>query len=181
MGTNLRSKTWLCKKKVGSTITTVFAKVTTTPYPSKLHEEAGKAGVVPQLSQDEGRFPGDQYLVEMEYLDPQLGWVSLADFDGDWASARSMLKELLRKWQGCCDKQAVHGDLRAPNIFLRWAVQIFLNSLVSMFHLRAQSCTLQLGIRLAKPIRWSSASQVSRIRSIWSSERQCHFPFLVSS
>ena len=31
--------------------------------------KAGKAGVVPRFSQDETRFPGGQYLVEMEHLD----------------------------------------------------------------------------------------------------------------
>ena len=98
---------------------TIFAKVTTAPYPSELHDEASKAGLVPQLSEYEGRFPGSQYLVEMEYLDPQQGWVSLAAFDGDWASARFLLTELLGKWQACCGKEAVHGDLRPPNIFLR--------------------------------------------------------------
>ncbi|KAK9827446.1 hypothetical protein WJX74_002905 [Apatococcus lobatus] len=94
--------------------------VTTAPYPSTLHAEAGKAGVVPQLSQKrQKRYPGGQHLVEMEYLDPQHGWISLANFDGDWASARFMLEELLQKWQACCDNKAVHGDLRPPNIFLR--------------------------------------------------------------
>ncbi|KAK9827443.1 hypothetical protein WJX74_002905 [Apatococcus lobatus] len=78
------------------------------------------SGVVPQLSQKrQKRYPGGQHLVEMEYLDPQHGWISLANFDGDWASARFMLEELLQKWQACCDNKAVHGDLRPPNIFLR--------------------------------------------------------------
>ena len=80
MGTNSRSQTWLCKKQFGSSMRTILAKVTTAAYPSSLHEEAGKAGVVPQLMDCQGSFPGDQYLVEMEYLDPQQGWVSLAAF-----------------------------------------------------------------------------------------------------
>ncbi|KAK9827445.1 hypothetical protein WJX74_002905 [Apatococcus lobatus] len=120
VGLNSRSQTWPCEKKIGSSITSIFAKVTTAPYPSTLHAEAGKAGVVPQLSQKrQKRYPGGQHLVEMEYLDPQHGWISLANFDGDWASARFMLEELLQKWQACCDNKAVHGDLRPPNIFLR--------------------------------------------------------------
>ena len=123
----------------------VFAKVTTAAYPRSLHEEAGKAGVVPQLLDYQGPFPGDQYLVEMEYLDPQQGWVSLAAFEGDWESARSLLVELLERWQACCDKEAVHGDLRDPNIFLRCG-QPRLS--LSRFLLMGQACTWHLDMRL---------------------------------
>ncbi len=142
MGSRVRSKTWLCKKQVGGTLKAIFAKVTTAPYPSKLHEEAGKAGLVPQLSEYGGRFPGNQYLIEMEYLDPRQGWVSLGKFDGDWASARLLLMELLDKWQDCCGGQAVHGELRPPNIFLRYGHPSFFFNSLHLMGRHAPACML---------------------------------------
>ena len=96
-----------------------FVKITNAPYPANLHQEAGDAGLVPRLHQDKGRFPGGQYLVEMEYLDPEDGWISLESFAGDWEEARPILHALLEGWHACCNHKAVHGDLRAPNIALR--------------------------------------------------------------
>ena len=91
----------------------------TTPYPSDLHEEAAKAGIVPHLYSPVERFAGNIYLVEMEHLAKEHGWTLLAHFNGDWVSAKSVLQNLLETWQACCNGMAVHGDLRPPNILLR--------------------------------------------------------------
>lgn len=118
MGSNPRSQTWRCSKADGSV---TFAKITTSPYPSALHEEAASKNLVPKLRPCEDRFPGSQYLVEMEFLEPQIGWIALSTFAGDWPSAEQVLYQLLHQWQTCGEGKAVHGDLRPPNIFLRYA------------------------------------------------------------
>ncbi|KAK9827850.1 hypothetical protein WJX74_005628 [Apatococcus lobatus] len=116
VGSNPRSSTWQCIKGDGST---TLPKITTAPYPSGLHQEAGQAGVVPQLRHTTRKYPGGQYLIEMDYLNPADGWLALNHFSGNWSAAKKILEELLIQWQACCNGRAVHGDLRAPNIFLR--------------------------------------------------------------
>ena len=61
-------------------------------------------------------------LVEMEYLDPADGWASLYHFSNlaDPLDVENACTSALHGLQDCLGGTAVHGDLRAPNIFIRW-------------------------------------------------------------
>ena len=102
------SMTWRCRKRDGAM---TFAKFTTDPYPWKLHKEASKVGVAPELVFQES-LPGSQYLAEMEFLDQSA--------TGAHRQHRTLLDAALQSFQACGNGKAVHGDLRPPNIFVRW-------------------------------------------------------------
>ncbi len=91
-------------------------------YPTELHEALAGAELMPKLLASPKQYPGEYTLVEMEYLDPADGWASLASFSGaaDPLVVAEACNAALQKLHACLEGKALHGDLRAPNIFIRW-------------------------------------------------------------
>lgn len=67
------------------------------------------------------RQPGDFMLIKTRYLDPEDGWVPLIDYDGDIELVTTAAMQALHKLQTELSCAAVHGNLRASNIFVRCA------------------------------------------------------------
>ncbi len=101
-------------------------------YPMRLHSEAADKGLAPRLLDSPGRgeggaelpFPGGFLLVEMEdLLSGDQGWQQMADFGGDVEDLEIASLSALEGLHSCLGGAAVHGDLRAPNIFVRWVLE----------------------------------------------------------
>ena len=58
----------------------------------------------------------------MEYLDPADGWTPLQHFIGDWDVLQVVAMEAPRSLQSCLGGKAVHGDLHARNLLIRYAL-----------------------------------------------------------
>ena len=56
----------------------------------------------------------------MAYLDPADGWVSLRSYSGDWEQLEQLAKASVAALHECLDSSAVHGDLSADNVFVRY-------------------------------------------------------------
>ena len=93
-------------------------------YPTTLHRELASKGFMPELLAEPIAYPGGYMLVEMEYLDPADGWASLYHFSNlaDPLDVENACTSALLGLQDCLGGTAVHGDLRAPNIFIRWGL-----------------------------------------------------------
>ena len=91
-------------------------------YPTALHHEIAGKGLMPKLLEEPMHYPGGYTMVEMEYLDAADGWATLASFSGaaDPRAVAGACNDALQKLHACLEGKAVHGDLRAPNIFIRW-------------------------------------------------------------
>ena len=91
-------------------------------YPTELHEALAGEELMPKLLSPPKQYPGEYTLVEMEYLDAADGWATLASFSGaaDPRAVAGACNDALQKLHACLEGKAVHGDLRAPNIFIRW-------------------------------------------------------------
>ncbi len=80
-----------------------------------------QANVTPELLSHKG-FPAGVYLLEMEYLPSEDGWMCLhraAPHISDWGQATTKLEAALSVLHSCHKGEAVHGDLRGPNIMVR--------------------------------------------------------------
>ena len=99
-------------------------KIVQGTYPTILHQELAAKGLMPELLAEPIAYPGGYILVEMEYLDPADGWASLYNFSdpADPLAVETACKSALIGLQDCLEGSAVHGDLRAPNIFIRWGL-----------------------------------------------------------
>lgn len=74
---------------------------------------------MPELWEYE-RYPADVYLLEMEYMAQEDGWMRLDKAAiQDWAGAEGMLEAAVGALHECSGQQAVHGDLRGPNIMVK--------------------------------------------------------------
>lgn len=93
-------------------------------YPATLHTELAEKGLMPKLLVDPVTYPGGYTMVEMEYLDLSDGWSSLQFFRGqvDPDQVQRAFDHALRGLQECLGGKAVHGDLRAPNIMVRYVL-----------------------------------------------------------
>ena len=90
------------------------------------HSVAAQCKVAPELLAYE-RYAGDVYLLETEYLPESGGWMRLdraAESIQDWPGATAKLDAAADALHACCGSKAVHGDLRAPNIMVRWAAAV---------------------------------------------------------
>ena len=109
-------------------------------YPTTLHRELAAKGFMPELLAEPIAYPGGYMMVEMEYLDPADGWASLYNFNDSSADPLNVeiaCKNALLGLQDCLGGTAVHGDLRAPNIFIRWGLSLLLElQCVKMFIMR---------------------------------------------
>lgn len=106
-----------------------------TEYPSALHTEAAAKGCVPGLLGPAGSVAGGFTLLRMGYLDPDDGWTRLDELEqypADFLEVERAANDALARLHSCLEGTAVHGDLRPPNIFLRWAAAMFLRTYVEM-------------------------------------------------
>ena len=78
-------------------------------------------GLAPQLLA-EHMHEGRLHLIEMEYLCKEDGWYSLADPPAtcDRAPLKQLLTNALQGFRGQAAPSRVHGDLRPPNIMVRF-------------------------------------------------------------
>ena len=90
-------------------------------YPTALHHEIAGKGLMPKLLEEPMHYPGGYTMVEMEYLDPADGWASLQSFTGpaDPGDVERACNYALQGLHESLGGKAVHGDLRAPNVFIR--------------------------------------------------------------
>lgn len=56
----------------------------------------------------------------MSYLDPADGWVPLRFYPGDWEQLQQLADNSVAALHMCLDSSAVHGDLSADNVFIRY-------------------------------------------------------------
>ena len=89
----------------------------------------------------------------MAYLDPADGWVSLRSYNGDWEQLEQLAKASVAALHKCLDSSAVHGDLSADNVFVRYGV-------VKLQHQHA------LGAALRRPLPGSSRWALS-LAAVW--------------
>lgn len=59
-------------------------------------------------------------VISMAYLDPADGWVSLRSYSGDWEQLERLAETSMAALHECLDSSAVHGDLSADNVFIRY-------------------------------------------------------------
>ena len=59
-------------------------------------------------------------VISMAYLDPADGWVSLRSYSGDWELLEQLAETSVAALHECLDSSAVHGDLSADNVFIRY-------------------------------------------------------------
>lgn len=115
-------------------------------YPSALHTEAADKGCVPGMLGPTTSVAGGFTLLRMGYLDPDDGWTRLDELEqypADFSEVERAANDALARLHSCLAGTAVHGDLRPPNIFLRWAAAIFLRkslSFISFFCLGYPWC-----------------------------------------
>jgi len=111
------SHVYLCKDEGQALVAKLVER---DKYAVDLHKELDAKGLAPKLLHDIHTYPGGFMLVEMEYLDPDDGWQRL---DGatahDFTALSAACTGALRGLQQCLGGHAVHGDLRACNIYVR--------------------------------------------------------------
>ncbi len=61
-------------------------------------------------------------VIKMAYLDPADGWVSLRSYNGDWEQLEQLADASVAALHKCLDSFAVHGDLSADNVFVRYGM-----------------------------------------------------------
>ena len=61
-------------------------------------------------------------VIRMSYLDPADGWISLRSYSGDWEQLQELANTSLAGLHNCLDSSAVHGDLSADNVFIRYGL-----------------------------------------------------------
>lgn len=83
-----------------------------------LHEELSAAELAPKLLGVD-TCPGGVSAVRMAHLDPAEGWVALHRYTGDWDTLEQMAESAMDGLHKCLDCAAVHGDLKADNVFVR--------------------------------------------------------------
>ena len=80
--------------------------------------------LVPQL-RAATPYPGGLLLLEMELLDSADGWVRLGELGhgcSDWGALERQLLQQVELFAGAdSSARRVHGDLRAPNVLVRFA------------------------------------------------------------
>ncbi len=77
-------------------------------------------------------------MVKMAYLSREEGWVSLYNYKWDVESLAALAEAALATFHTCLNNKAVHGDLSAGNIFVRY--HIFRNPfLSSLIHARSKT------------------------------------------
>ena len=59
-------------------------------------------------------------VIKMSYLDAADGWISLRSYTGDWEQLQELANTSLAGLHDCLDSSAVHGDLSADNVFIRY-------------------------------------------------------------
>ena len=59
-------------------------------------------------------------MVKMAYLSREEGWVSLYNYKWDVESLAALAEAALATFHTCLNNKAVHGDLSAGNIFVRY-------------------------------------------------------------
>ena len=87
-------------------------------YPVELHQELALKDLAlkPAVTQLAGSFT----LLETEFLSPSEGWIRLDNFRGDVEALDAACAEAIACLHSCLEGRAVHGDLRPPNMFVRW-------------------------------------------------------------
>ena len=58
----------------------------------------------------------------MSYLDPVDGWISLRSYSGNWEQLDELAKTSVAALHTCLESSAVHGDLSADNVFIRYSL-----------------------------------------------------------
>ena len=118
------SLVYLCVAHDGSS--RVSKLIPDTAYPMDLHREMAGRGLAPTLlPQPAELHPGGFRLLEMEHLGREQGWEQLSEFSGDAAGLPEACNLALQGLHSCLGGTAVHGDLRPPNIFVRYACLLF--------------------------------------------------------
>ena len=92
-------------------------------YPIDLHQEAAGKGHAPAIHDlaAEKSYPGDFLLLEMEDLTSSSGWEPMHRYSDNKRELKNASESALAALHSCLDGAAVHGDVRTPNIFVRWA------------------------------------------------------------
>ena len=123
-GIRSRSKhTYLCKRKVvlpKMLAEDVVVKVIASrSYPTQLHQELARAGMMPPLFKPPKVYPGGFTVLQMVHLSPDEGWIRLDSVPGPDLAVAKACEAALARLQSCLGGTAVHGNLRPPNIFIR--------------------------------------------------------------
>ena len=59
-------------------------------------------------------------MIKMAYLDAADGWIPLRSYSGDWGQLEHLAQTSMAALHTCLDSSAVHGDLSADNVFVRY-------------------------------------------------------------